>query len=147
MTKQRIPIFFATDDAYFPYLTVTLASIESHASDEYIYDVKILTAKLSEENVKTAESLDFPHISVSVVNVDDKMKKMRSNITKRLRDYYSESIFYRVFIPHLFPKLDKAIYLDCDIVLNDDIAKVLLHDCGSIRRMLVSSINTMKNKE
>ena len=32
-------------------------------------------------------------------------------------------------------------------ILNDDIAKVLLHDCGSIRRMLVSSINTIKNKE
>ena len=32
-------------------------------------------------------------------------------------------------------------------ILNNDIAKVLLHDCGSIRRMLVSSINTMKNKE
>ena len=32
-------------------------------------------------------------------------------------------------------------------LLNDDSAKVLLHDCGSIRRMLISSINTMKNKE
>ena len=32
-------------------------------------------------------------------------------------------------------------------ILKDEIAKVLLHDCGSIRRMLVSSINTMKNKE
>ena len=32
-------------------------------------------------------------------------------------------------------------------ILNEDIAKVLLHDCGSIRRMLVSSINTIKNKE
>ena len=32
-------------------------------------------------------------------------------------------------------------------ILNDEIAKVLLHDCGSIRRMLISSINTMKNKE
>ena len=26
------------------------------------------------------------------------------------------------------------------------VAKVLLHDCGSIRRMLVSSINTIKSK-
>ena len=32
-------------------------------------------------------------------------------------------------------------------ILNDEIAKVLLHDCGSIRRMLVSSIKTIKNKE
>ena len=32
-------------------------------------------------------------------------------------------------------------------ISNDEIAKVLLHDSGSIRRMLVSSVNTMKNKE
>ena len=32
-------------------------------------------------------------------------------------------------------------------LLKDDVVKSLLHDCGSIRRMLVSSINTMKNKE
>lgn len=32
-------------------------------------------------------------------------------------------------------------------ILSDDIAKALLHDCGSIRRMLVSSINTIKSKE
>ena len=32
-------------------------------------------------------------------------------------------------------------------LLQDDETKVLLHDCSSIRRMLVSSINTIKNKE
>ncbi len=32
-------------------------------------------------------------------------------------------------------------------ILKDEVVKALLHDCGSIRRMLVSSINTMKNKE
>ena len=130
MTKKRIPIFFATDDNYFPYLTVTLASIEENADDNYIYDVKILTASLSEEARKTACKLTFPHISLSIVNVDEKMKRIRSHISKRLRDYYSESIFYRIFIPHLFPKLDKAVYLDCDIVLKDDIAKLYNTNIG-----------------
>ena len=32
-------------------------------------------------------------------------------------------------------------------LLQEDVAKVLLHDCGSIRRMLVSSINTIKSKK
>jgi four helix bundle protein len=32
-------------------------------------------------------------------------------------------------------------------LLQEDVAKVLLHDCGSIRKMLVSSINTIKSKE
>ncbi len=31
-------------------------------------------------------------------------------------------------------------------LLQDSDAKTLLHDCGSIRRMLVASINTTKNK-
>ena len=31
--------------------------------------------------------------------------------------------------------------------ITDEIAKELLHDCGIIRRMLVKSINTAKNKE
>ena len=29
-------------------------------------------------------------------------------------------------------------------IFTDDVAKVLLHDCGTIRRMLISSINTTK---
>lgn len=29
-------------------------------------------------------------------------------------------------------------------ILSDDVAKNLLHECGSIRRMLISSINTAK---
>ena len=30
-------------------------------------------------------------------------------------------------------------------ILDSDILKLLIHDCGSIRRMLISSINTTKN--
>ena len=29
-------------------------------------------------------------------------------------------------------------------IISDDVAKTVLHDCGSIRRMLISSINTAK---
>lgn len=126
--KQRIPIFFATDDNYFPFLCVTLASIEEYANDSYIYDVKILTTSLSEENEKRAKNLGFPHIVISVVNLEERVGKIRSKITERLRDYYSESIFYRIFIPSLFKELDKAIYLDCDIVLKDDVAKLYFTD-------------------
>lgn len=31
-------------------------------------------------------------------------------------------------------------------ILNEDCVKGLLHDCGSIRRMLIASINTVKSK-
>ena len=47
-----------------------------------------------------------------------------------LRDYYSVAIFYRLFIAEIFKKYDKAIYIDSDIVLLDDIEKLFDHDLG-----------------
>ena len=38
------------------------------------------------------------------------------------------SIFYRLFIPDLFPQYDKAIYIDSDTVVVDDIAKLYNND-------------------
>ena len=48
----------------------------------------------------------------------------------RLRDYYSNSIYLRIFIPSLFPNYDKVLYLDADIVVIDDIAKLYFEDIG-----------------
>ena len=39
-----------------------------------------------------------------------------------LRDYYSSATYFRFFISELFPEYDKALYLDCDIVLTADVA-------------------------
>jgi len=130
MTKQHIPIFFATDDNYLPYLSVALASIEEHASDDYVYDVRILTTGLSEENLKKLSELSAPHLTVSVVNLEERVGRIRRELRLRLRDYYSETIYYRIFIPSLFPRLERAIYLDCDVVLKDDIAKMYFTDTG-----------------
>ena len=130
MNKKRIPIFFATDDNYLRYLSVTLISIEKYASDDYIYDVKILTAGLSEKNKAAIKNLNTPHIQISIVDLEHRVKSIRHKLKSTLRDYYSESIFYRIFIPSLFPRIDRALYLDCDIVLCDDIAKLYFTDIG-----------------
>jgi len=38
--------------------------------------------------------------------------------------YYSLAAYYRFFIETAFPQYDKAIYLDCDVILLNDIAKL-----------------------
>ena len=128
--KKNIPIFFACDDNYLPYLSVTLASIEAHASDEHEYDIYVLTEGFSAEGEERLLNMPLPHLTVKTVNVNHMIENIKEQIKPRLRDYYSPSIFYRIFIPSLFPELDKAIYLDCDIVLTDDIAKLFFEDIG-----------------
>ena len=48
--KEIIPIFFAVDDQYIPFLAVTLQSIVEHSTEEYYYVIKILYTNISEEN-------------------------------------------------------------------------------------------------
>ncbi|MBQ7363358.1 MAG: glycosyltransferase family 8 protein [Clostridia bacterium] len=127
---RRIPIFFASDDNYVPYLAVTVKSIADHASEGNIYDIKVLTSGLTEENTKRLASMKTHAIDVEIVNINEAITNHRGSLRKRLRDYYSESIFYRIFIASLFPKLERAIYIDCDIVLVDDIAKLYDIDLG-----------------
>ena len=49
---EVIPIFFAVDDVYSPFLAVTLQSLTENASKNYYYSIKILYTNMQEENKK-----------------------------------------------------------------------------------------------
>ncbi len=128
--RQVIPIFFAADENYLPYLAVTVRSIIDHASDDYVYDIKVLTDGFSQSGVEALERLATENVRVQTVDVNEVISNSRKLLRLRLRDYYSEAIYYRLYIPLLFPRLERAIYIDCDIVLTDDIAKLYFTDIG-----------------
>ena len=48
--QEIIPIFFAVDDKYVPFLAVTLQSLLNNASQENYYVIKILYTNMSEES-------------------------------------------------------------------------------------------------
>ena len=67
---------------------------------------------------------------IEFVNVNEKIEHIADDLSLRLRDYYSNSIYYRLFIASLFPDLDKALYLDADITVVDDISKLYCEELG-----------------
>ena len=64
--KKVIPVFFAADDKYVPFLAVTLQSIKEHASSDDEYRIYVLHAGVSDDGsdkIKKFESenwLCFP---------------------------------------------------------------------------------------
>ena len=120
MRKKIIPIFFASDKNYVPYLTVAIKSLVDHASKNNIYKIYILSADLTDYDIPEIRSYISNNIMIDVVNVNEKIASIKDKVA--LRDYYSVSIYFRLFIPSLFPEFNKAIYLDSDVVLNRDIA-------------------------
>ncbi len=127
--REIIPIFFAVDDNYVPYLTVAISSLIDNSSERYNYHINVLIERLSPENVSILEAMQTENVKIDFVNVTQKVKAICSRL--HLRDYYTKATYYRFFIPDMFPQYAKGVYLDCDIVITRDIANMYNHDIGS----------------
>ena len=126
--KEIIPIFFAVDDEYIPFLAVTLQSIVEHSTDEYYYVIKILYTNISEENKEKVNKYTKENINIEFVDLNYYINKIKSKLYTR--DYFSMTTYFRLFISNLYPQYNKAIYLDSDIVLLVDVAELYNEDIG-----------------
>ncbi|MBO5897681.1 MAG: glycosyltransferase family 8 protein [Clostridia bacterium] len=121
-TSNIIPIFFAVDDNYAPFLGVAMRSLINNASPDHQYRIYILVDRISDENAATLCAMAQKNVSVDIVKVTEKLDALGDML--HLRDYYTKTTYYRFFIPALFPQYDKGLYLDCDIVVTGDIAEL-----------------------
>lgn len=126
--KDVVPVFFAVDENYLPFLYVTLLSIKDNVSENRNYKFVVMNNGISEDGIKKFEPLKATNFEIYFLNVSEKAKSLRGNIV--LRDFYTETTYYRLFIHELFPDLDKALYVDCDTIISDDIAKLYDFDLG-----------------
>lgn len=130
--KKEIPVFFATDNNYVPFLAVALTSMLENASEDYFYKIYILTTNLYKEYVDQLKIICHDaqpnNASIEFVSLRNEMEKTPG--TFHLRDYYSKETYCRIFIPRFFPQYDKIIYLDCDIVVTGDISELYNTELG-----------------
>ena len=129
MKRKRIPVFFAVDDNYVEFLEVTIASIIDNAKDEsFAYTFYVLHNGLSKKSKKRLSKLSHRRFRIVYYNVSGSLGQMENRF--KLRDYYTLTTYYRLLIPNTFFLIDKAIYLDCDIVVLDDLANLYKYDIG-----------------
>ena len=124
--KKVIPLFFAVDDNYAKFLVITLESIFENASKDYKYDVVVLNTGLKEESKNLIKKYSSEDVNIIFFDVRHKLQLISQDLS--IRDYYSKATYYRLFIADLFPQYEKALYLDCDIVVLGDISKLYNHD-------------------
>ncbi len=126
--KKLIPVFFAVDNTYAPYLTVALRSLMDNADASYRYRIHILIDRLDENIKARISSMQTEIFEIDFVPVREKLAKFAGKL--HLRDYYTQATYYRFFIPELFPEYDRCVYLDSDILVLGDIAKMYETEMG-----------------
>lgn len=139
--REIIPVFFATDDNYVPFLAVAIKSLLENASQEYFYNIHILTDGLTNESITKLRKNMSSNSRLIIDTMNACIEDIESNLNASLRDYYTISIFYRLFIAKLYPEYHKAIYLDCDLVVVGDISKLYNIDTeGNIFGVVVDDV-------
>ena len=138
--NKIVPIFLAADDSYVKYMMVTMKSVIDNITPKYKYRMYVLNIDISVENQALVKKMETSNCTITFVDVNSQLKSIEKKLS--LRDYYTATTYYRLFIAEMFPQYDKVLYIDSDTIVRDDIAKLYNFDLrnnyiGAVRDQLV----------
>ena len=122
MQDQIIPIFYACDERFLKYCVVSLHSLVKNASPDRQYRVYILHTDISDAAKETARIPLPENVRLIYEDVSEYLHSIAHKLP--LRDYYSKTTYFRLFIADMHPEYKKAIYIDADTIVTDDIGKL-----------------------
>lgn len=133
--NKVIPVFLTISDDYAPYAACAIASLIKHSNTKKHYRVVILYDKLSFRNYFRLRKLVTKNCEIQFHKITHSLylRTIINHCAKRTGagDFFSSAVYYyRSFIARLYPMYNKAIYIDSDTILLDDIANLFDIDLG-----------------
>ena len=127
--RTIIPVALASDNNYVPMLTTTIDSMLRNADPEPIYDIVILNKDISERNqaIMRRHFSQFENARLRFVNVTELMYRYDLATSN---EHISVETYYRFLIQRVLPFYDKVLYLDSDLIIEGDVAKLYATELG-----------------
>ena len=122
---MRIPIVFATNDKYVPHCRVAIASLLDHACAQNEYVLYIFHSGLSEASLAALTAFARPNAQIVPMNIESLLQECMFEMK-----WYTREIYYRLMAADALPQEDKILYLDCDIVVLEDVARLYAVELG-----------------
>lgn len=118
---EKIPVVWGLDEKYVLQAFVVMRSILMHSKEQYHFFM--LTADDIEDEVNTFTSIlrkEYDNFELSVRKVDANYFSEAQIYNKHL----SKAAYFRLLISALVPEYNKCIYLDCDLIVNNDLKEL-----------------------
>ncbi len=140
LERQQIVVVCSADDNYAMPLAVTLRSAIDNLKDNCKILLYVIDGGIQAINKqKILKSLDLEKCEVEFLQIPksvaieeiEAINKTLGPDGQTISKYLSIATFFRILIPDLLPiNIDKAIYLDCDLVINGDLSELWQHELG-----------------
>ncbi|MDO5294514.1 MAG: glycosyltransferase family 8 protein [bacterium] len=129
--QEVIPIFFTIDNAYAPYLDVALRSMIANASKKEKYKIIVLYENVTADSLSKIATVVQEPFEIEFHEMRNQIEGLTDRKENRLRcDYFTMTIYFRLFIAAMFPEYTKGIYIDSDVVVPGDISELYRIDLG-----------------
>ena len=127
MHKPAVNVVFLTDQNYANLTAVAIRSLvfefeKSSSSREYSLDIFVVCIDVEREgrdDLTRAAQADHPTSDISLTLV---YHALPENLQARQR--WTQLVSLKMHLPDILPSLSRAIFLDSDIVVVDDITKL-----------------------
>lgn len=117
---NNVPIVMISSNLWAAAAAVTLQSLLENYKGLKLLEIYIISGDMSEENRKRFESYNSKQVHVTVMMVDThELEKMK------VEGHHVLPIVYLKFgLQRLFPKYDKILLLDIDLLIKGDVSKL-----------------------
>lgn len=126
--KNEIPIVLAANNSFVPILSTCIQSIIEKSSSQYFYGLYILHTDIPKEkqDIIKRQTIHYENIKILFINVS----AVVSGYQLRAKAHISTETFFRFISLELMKNYEKIIYLDCDTIVQRDIAELYHIDIG-----------------
>ena len=141
---DNLHIFFALNDSYTSHYCVTMVSVLTNTPNRHCH-FYLLTDYISEKNKRRFSQVEEQYANCSI-HYQLITEKIFDSFHRNIDYLVSPVSYYRYIIPELYPQLDKALYLDGDLVVNGSLEKLWDTDitdylCAGVHDLWIENIN------
>ena len=122
---MRIPVLFAINERFIPYCCVAMTSMLDHASPEDEYTIYIFYSELSEAGLAQLRSFGRENAQIVPMCVREHL-----HASMRVVGRFPREACFRLIAADVLAQEEKILYLDCDIIILDDVGRIYRTQLG-----------------
>lgn len=129
-SENAVTVVLSSSDFFSPYLGVCIKSIIRNATVSNNYDIIVFERGISQENKNKILKLtdNRENISIRFFNVAQNTSCLKFFINSTR---ISQETYYGLLIPWFLPQYGKAIIMDCDMIVKQDLAELYHESLGN----------------
>ena len=139
-----IPVIFACDENYAMPCAVAITSLLANRAPATAYHVYILSDRLQAHTRDMLLSLEAAPNKIEIVEGQMLLEAPEYSSLVEGHAYLSRVTFLRLHAADLLPALDKAIFLDADLVVEDDLAALYKTELGPAFAAAVRALTILR---